>query len=48
MIEFLKNNINHDILFILTALAITIGYIGSFIIITTYFALRIGEKGVSK
>lgn len=45
MIEFLKNNINHDILFILTALAITIGYIGSFIIITTFLALRINKKG---
>lgn len=44
MIEFLKNNINHDILFILTALAITIGYIGSFIIITTYLVLHMGEK----
>lgn len=44
MIEFLKANVNHDILFILSAIAIFIGYIGSFILISAFIAFHVKEK----
>lgn len=44
MINFLKANINHDILFILAELFITIGYIGSFIVITIFFVFHVKEE----
>ena len=44
MINFLKANINHDILFILAELFITIGYIGSFIILSMFLTFIIKEE----
>lgn len=46
MIEFLKANINHDILFILAALTIFIGYVGGFILISTFLVFNIKEKEI--
>ena len=44
MINFLKANINHDILFILAKLFITIGYVGSFIILSIFLTFIIKEE----
>lgn len=44
IINFLKANISHDILFILAELTIFIGYIGGFIVTAMFLAFKIKEE----
>lgn len=44
IIDFLKANINHDILFILAALTIYIGYIGGFVCTAMFIAFHVKEE----